>query len=309
MYTLAAFIEAETLRTTGRTIDISEEYIALYRIAAELASDLRNKEVKKEDIERKIMMGEYEGWFVRLPDKWDAEATDAMELVDMFGILEEHEWGVKFPNTSFPFEPTRLANGGYKVELARLVSLLDADSNDYDVIRAVAGSFGKDIPPAGRKISIKSKNYVSLWADTAADTATIMARAKAELAKGIAVPMSYGVSFHKLNQRNFMWEGGYGRKVDDYLQYDRYMARYLFAADGAHAVLMTDFVNDGGVEGRISPSALATAVAAPLSELNYVVFKNSWGTEVGVPPGYYRLDTSYILGTSQAGIFDAIVRR
>lgn len=305
-YATAAFIEAETLRKTGRTIDISEEQIALYRMAAEIASDLRSG-TDVTDIQDKVMQSEYEGWFVRLPDRWDAEATDSMELVDMFGVLEEREWGVKFPAVSFPFEP--MANGGYKQELSRLVGLLDAKSSDADVIKAVASSFGRDVPPTGHKIAIKSKDYISYWAESATDMPDIIQRAKAELAKGITVPMSYGVTFAKLNQRTFMWAGGKDRKVETYTRMSSYEARYGYAADGGHAVLMTDFVNDGGAEGRINDSALASAIAAPFDTLNYVVFKNSWGTDNGMPPGYYRLDTSYMLGSAQAGIFDIVVKR
>ena len=309
-YAMMAFIESETLRTTGQTQDLSEEYLALYRIAGELAADVRAGTLTSAEIEKKIMGSEYEGWFVRLPDRWDAEATDAFEMVDMFGVVTESEWGVKFAKTPGLFEPSRMLNGNYKPDLVKILSTLDKDSTDADFVRAVAESFGKDMPPAGHKIKLKSKDYVALWAEKASDVPDMITLAKKTLARGIAVPMGYGVSFSKLSKSNYMWQGGGSRKVADYTKLTKKQAQKAYAYDGGHAILLTDFVNDGGREDGISASALSAEVAKSWDALSYFKFKNSWGSSTGsMPPGFYRIDTSYMLGTAQAGSLDVMVPR
>lgn len=304
-YATMAFIESETLRRTGRELDLSEEYLGMVRIAAELAQDLRaNNSVGY--ITQKIYGQGYEGWYVRVPDAYDSEITDAMELVDQFGVLEEKEFQVKFSLPQFPYAADATLNADYRMRLAEIVPTLDARSSDDEVLRAVAESFGATTVPKGHKITIKSKDYVDVWPADGRAALTSLRLIKSVLATGTSVPIGYGVSFNKL--MGDKWVGGKG--IADIMLMNKYTAGYEFAADGGHAVLVTDFVNVRGREGAISAGALSSAVAASPETLDYLVFKNSWSTDGGAnPAGYYRLDLSYIIGTAQAGAFDFVVPR
>lgn len=298
-YSLMGLIESETLVKTGRTLDLSEEYIAFLRMTAELAADLRSKKPMN-DIKQTILEGGYEGWLTRAPARWDDELTDGMELVDLFGVLEESEWSIKFKNISFPFVG---AGNSYKEELARLVDNLDDKSTDDEIMAAVAQSWGKSVPPKGHQISIKARDYENVWVDDYSGLSPLIMRMKRVLAAGYAVEMGFGVSWNKLNSKG-VFIGLSDMTPEDYAKMSKSQARREFASAGGHSVLITDFVNIGGMPGRISSTALQAEVAKEFTQLDYVIHKGSWGmTGVG-STGYYHNELGNLMGNAVSGTLD-----
>jgi hypothetical protein len=97
------------------------------------------------------------------------------------------------------------------------------------------------------------------------------------------------------------------------------LADSLIKINGGHAVLMTDFVNQGGVEGAIGGDLLQEEIARSPEELAYVKFKNSWGAGLTVNEfgqtvrsandGYYRMDLGYLKANAAKRFLGIVIPR
>jgi hypothetical protein len=88
--------------------------------------------------------------------------------------------------------------------------------------------------------------------------------------------------------------------------------------------LIDDFVNIGGKEGALPVAELLQEFLRPTKDLDYFVFKNSWGTDAkmneagvvisGSETGFYKMDREYLVGSANlssnpdlAGFLEVVV--
>lgn len=122
---------------------------------------------------------------------------------------------------------------------------------------------------------------------------------KKTLAAGYTIPLGFPINIDRIEGDLFT---GFNQGAD-------FNSPLTFSRDGGHLVLITDFVNKGGREGAVSQDEQLAELARPAGELEYLVFKNSWGigsvqTENGQElgnsvDGHFRMDYGYLFGSAR----------
>ncbi|MBM3381896.1 MAG: hypothetical protein FJY29_05585 [Betaproteobacteria bacterium] len=270
-----------------------------------------------------IMRGELpEGWATRTTSDLAAMYInskhvqhDALALIKLRGAVPESAWSFKVSNYDQKRQLTlavrenarKLWNDGYKIQELSIDQIKDL------VLVGESGKAFPSRPPAyfewqGQTIS--SVEYVKTvlkfdpdaWDAVAirkaADVPQFIQTVKQSLALGHSVPLAFPINVDRISGDAFRADG-------DAKQYNW----ADFGRDGGHLVLVTDFINKGGIRGAVSDQALKNELAKPSTELDALLFKNSWGVgakfneagkPVGLSPdGYYRMELSYLEGIAK----------
>lgn len=306
-YATVAFIESNYKTRTGQEVKLSPEAIGFYRMARGLYQATRAKSLN--DILPLFVPGGLEGYFVKLQDGGD----DALSLIDKYGVVPESEWAIKFDTDTKSREVTRAMQSALWV-LVRDRFLRGKDATDltmddiFDKVMTAKGAFPSK-PPTSFQVQgvtmsatdylrdvlqFKSSDYVAVRINNATDFARFIQGSKRALVRGVAVPLAYPVNVSLLQGDTFS-----GKGADSATNY---------AKDGAHAVLITDFVNAGKSTGAMTPSEITEELKRPIAELDHFVIKNSWGKSAkknesgkvirGSETGYYKIDREYLEGSS-----------
>jgi hypothetical protein len=326
-YATIGLIESNYKAKTGKTINLSEEALGYQRMKnemLEIAKQFRTDNLTIEKAMDRITGNSLESWIVRAAD--DETSRDAMELVDDYGLVPESEWSVKFDS---PRSVAAMKQAIRQPFRALLTSEEPISSEAMDRVLTSDQAF-PSTPPAlipinGKKITTRdfarnvigfsSSEYMTLRAKTAADALSLVQLVKKALAAGFSVPMSFGVSYANLKEGHFQAPNYAVKDLDT----DPRLSDAMIDIKGGHAVLITDFVNVGGVEGAVSPEKLTKEINQPAEELAFLKFKNSWGagkntneSGIGVnssADGYYRMDLGYIKAVSAKGRFGIVIPR
>lgn len=342
-YATTDFLESEHLKAhPGSKLDLSEEALGFFRIAEQLEAIVKGAR-SPDEVVAEISCERMQGLTVLAPE--GSSRRGGLDLAEAYGVVPESAYSVKFP-TEADREDTFL---GIKDRLASLVrekplAAITADDLMDRVIVRPAGSATRPSrylarPPerftyAGRTFGSARDFYTSYVRHAGTPLARVTLRRPAEVAKftwlvkralagGTTVPFGFGVDRNHLFQgdgwvvftgeRSHGMPNAYGPKNDALKGPEcepKIMREY---AQGAHAVVITDFVNRGAREGALgSASELENEVARPEADLAYVVVKNSWGVDsagreegtswLPSPDGYYRVDRAYVAGSLAAGV-------
>ncbi len=329
-YAGIGLIESKLKSEQNLSFDFSEEALGFYRIIEELKlytnAYQTDATTKFEEVEQAVLKASLQGWVVRRPK--DFPLPDTFELMEKYGVIPESAWSVKFKSAEATDQMIAEIRADYLKLLKEKGRAGTITDEDYLQILGSPKAFGS-VPPTsfeynGEAIKaqdfvsnvakFKASDYVLVEAQTSRDLPKIVSALKQTLAMGLSVPLGFGVTFALLK------EGTFSYPVKNHEFYDKVAtkrAASVFAKDGGHAVLITDFVNQGGREGAIAPEELAAEVAKPEDELLYIKVKNSWGLEAarnegdvsigGAKDGYYRLDLGYLRGEADSAVLSVVV--
>jgi hypothetical protein len=153
-------------------------------------------------------------------------------------------------------------------------------------------------------LGFHTEDYAAMQIDSSESFEKMIQAMKRSLARGVGVPLAFPVNRDLLTKNRF--SGQSATSTTD------------FAKSGAHAVLITDFVNAGKSPGAMSAEEIVAELKRPASDLDYVVVKNSWGknaeknergeTVSGSETGYYEIDRAYLQGSADQALTDSRLR-
>jgi hypothetical protein len=307
-YATIAFLESLALKKNGEMLNLSEEALGFYRMAEELLALSRKYDASElgtpELVEAKVFEG-LEGWDLTFNTAYNpgVKVDGSLELVRAYGVVPESE----FP---FKFQTAEQTSGFFKTVFDGFAALMNQYGKGhvtkemvFDLL-ASKDAYGTR-PPASflqvtadgqrQRITAQSfaadfigftpDDYTYMIPDSAIGYNQLVKAIKLTLARGITVPLSYTIFSGQPNS----WDGAFSVKGLD---------PNTLKNAGGHAVLITDFVNQGGKPGVISKAALQAELAKSEDQLDFVVIKNSWSTKYQSPllryPGYQIVDQSYL---------------
>lgn len=268
-YAAVGLMESNHKLTTDRDINLSEESIGFYRMATAMHQLTQTK--KPMELVA-LLMGSIEGAFVSESD----EGIDALTLLNQHGVVPESIWSFKFT------EKTAATKMKSSLQAALLKQVLKKIGNGEspreitfdEVVEKVMVARGAYLTAPPREFDFEGSHYTStafvtdylkfdtgmwrqLYVNEPADFDKIVGATKRSLARGISVAFAFPINFARLDKGNFS-----GKDVD-------LNKGENFFKEGAHAVLITDFVNRGSDEGAISETALIAEVERPANDLDY----------------------------------------
>lgn len=311
-YGTIGLVESDYKRRTGKEVNLSEEAIAFYHLAEMITLQMHKSKTFPQYF-KDTSRGFNEGFFSRiLPAKKQPGDLDAFDLINKYGLVPESAWNFKVKSPEARGELLRVIRqnsirflSGRDLEAVTVEDVMDQimvgdgafpsrpiPEFVFEGRTVTAQSFAKD------EIAFASDDFVAVEVAGEADLPQWITAVKKSLALGYAVPMGFPINIDRLSGGTF---GASGISPDDSI---------AFARDGGHLVLVTDFVNLGGIEGVVSPEEILKEVAKPAEQIDYLKFKNSWGLGAktdadgkpigGSPDGYYRMSRDYLVGSARA---------
>lgn len=311
-YAVVALAESQYLLRTDKVVNVSEEALGFFRMAEHLHSISRTYQGR--DLESVVDSEILDGYWAI---NGSSDYLDAMRLVKKYGLVPDAVWSYKFGGPSD-------VNGDQKIAAIRkamkaLSKGRAAGVTSMDEIMAkvlvASGGFPSKPPAsfawegstvtakdwASRVLGFDPDSYGLLTGVGADDFDRMTAALKRSLARGVPAIMSFDVYDALVDLGDLR---GDGVPLSD----DR------FTANGRHMVLVTDFVNAGGRPGGMTKAQIEAEVARPSKELDFLVFKNSYGYTTWssssrrmVEPGMYTMDKGYVLGNLHNGIWELVV--
>lgn len=316
-YATVALVESQYKMRSHKDINLSEEALGFYRMAEGL--HLLANESPQASLIQNLQAEDLEGWII----KNDTPMPDAMTLVEKYGLVPESVWTFKFTSRT-QTDRIKLAIKKAFLQLVRSqpAGKVPTIAEVISHVMTAPGAFPSAPPTsfvfqgqsysstafATQALDFHSSDYEVVIANGFADYDKIVAATKRALVRGLSVPLGYPVNFSRLQNGVFS-----GQSVD-------VSNPKNFMREGGHAVLITDFVNKGGKPGALTQSQLEAEIKKTSSELDYFVFKNSWGKGArsnegglavnGSESGYYAIDQAYLRGSSGVGqILSVVVPR
>lgn len=300
-YGTIALVESMVKLKSGKSIDLSEEALGFYRILHGLESMAATAVSPDDPVFNDAAKPHAGNTF--LDEQW---SHSAMALLDRYGVVPESVWNVKFSTEA----QVRLMKSGLRAALKNRVARMRRNGGDlsdtvsFDELMAIMTTKGafKSAPPKsfvvdGRRYSareyLKSLDFDPSAFDVVetkkpSDLGKLIAATKRALVRGVAVPFIYPVEFDRLKFDRFT--APEGTRADRFSIFD------------THIVLITDFVNRGGQPGAVAADELERELAKSPDELDYLVFKNSWGP-IG-KDDRHKIDMGYLRYSASAVIED-----
>ncbi|MCX6118467.1 MAG: hypothetical protein NT027_13065 [Proteobacteria bacterium] len=320
-YATIGFLESLALKNTGLTLDLSEEALGFYRMAEEL--NALSRKFKAEDlstpeqVEQKVFEG-LEGWDVTFNPHYNPNlpVKNAMQLIETYGTVPESAWSYKFTSGAqldkfmthvfTGFAGLMKSQGQGKVTRDMIFELLGSAEaygsippKEFDFL-APNGKTKKysSIDFASDYIGFSKDDYTYMIPDAQIGYDQLVSAMKLTLERGLNVPFSYIIFKNSFDS----WDGSYSMDK---------IGQETPVAAGGHAVLVTDFINKGGRPGKISDENLKIEMSKASSELDFLIIKNSWGTDIQSPivqlPGYHVIRQNYVRELSKTNTNISIV--
>jgi hypothetical protein len=310
-------IESFHKMETGSEVNLSEEALGFYRIAEGIKSMLNTMNLM-DFMKAMSKVWLPEGWFSRHTQNSVMKSElDGLALIKKYGVVRESDWSFKMKTQAerdkvfltIRNKADKYINGKVlkNITLEEIITHIMIGEGafpsappQYINLNGVQTSPQEYLH---KELKFDTDRYVALEARSESELPQLIAALKKSLAMGYSVPLGFPINTSRIKDDTFT-----GREVADLKSW------YEFSRDGGHLVLATDFVNQGGVEGALHKDDLLREVIRPWSELNFLVFKNSWGsgTKLGEKgetiahslSGYYKMDLSYLKGASHVGSLD-----
>jgi Papain family cysteine protease len=307
-YATIGFLESLMVKKTGVSVDLSEEALGFYRMAEELYAISRKYEatdLADEDKISRIVFEGLEGWDVTFNPAYNPNlpVRNALQLIEAYGAVPESAWSFKFTSDEQLEAFTKVVFSSF-ADLMRVNGRGQVTREMVFGLLAKQGAYGSRPPeqftylsPNGSSRTVSAVNFVSdiigfskddytyLIPDAQIGYSQLVSAMKLSLARGLNIPFSYAIFKDQFNR----WDASYAVLSP---------STQPIEIVGGHAVLVTDFVNNGGRPGSISPDALSRELAKSPDDLQYVVIKNSWGTDLQSPllllPGFHTIYQSYL---------------
>lgn len=328
-YTTVAFLESIYKQRTGTEISLSEAFIGYHVIVQNMLKTIEqirtapgaDKQKKYDelvqDLKNKQNFSYFEGaWPISFQG---AQPTDVFEVIKKYGVVPDKAFEREFND---PGKAEEAMLEIHRKFLERFNSP-DASVTESDLINhvlpgglgflhappkliAVPGSVQTTTPVEFYKsLKINLDDFAVMpnkvnggggLEESSADYDNIIQAVKETLEQKIPVPISASVDWVRwLNQ---------DAKTGNWLA--EFSAPYwtnLSTAYG-HEMLVVDFVNVGGKQGALTTlEELKNEVSKSPRALDYLVVKNSWGTDYAPPssqdkPGYFRLKKNFLLANT-----------
>lgn len=320
-YATIGLIESDYKVRTGKELQLSEEALGYYRMLEGLYYLAQN--LPAQDLIFALLDDTFQGWVLK-----SEEIPDSFDLIKTYGVVPESAWSTKFTDS------TRV-DQLVKTIRRSMAELVFSSSDPRAISRSqiqkqvlLAPGAWESAPP--QEFSFQGRLYTplsllettgfdadqfeSVITSSPSDVSRVIAAAKRALVRGYSVPLGFPVNFDRLDADTFS-----GKNVNLFQAEN-------FVRDGGHAVLIDDFVNLGGSQGALPLRELEQEFRRPSSELDYLVFKNSWGADAktnesgtvisGSATGYYKMDREYLIGSANLsarpefeGILEVVVPR
>ena len=293
-YTSVAMVESIALKS-GRKLTLSPEAIGFYRIAEELANvskskDLRNKVVNApmvtDELIQTVFSEELRGGEVIFMDGQSCKAAtlSGFDLLEKYGAWPEQAWSMKSSDGELLIYGIVNRFKDYLSKHPDTCCSIDEIAQNI-MVSNIKGEF-VSVPPQTFKLDGVQTTPKDFWKTLNFDVSEFVTVpissdpvkfkqaiqwVKDSLALGIPVPIEFPV----VN----------GHRADNQFKVRPDLA-FEVASGRGHVVLITDWVNQGGVPGAVSPDQLVSALKADPIYLDYFVVKNSWGPSSIHQPGF-----------------------
>lgn len=301
-YAIIGLIESDVKLRTGTVLQLSEEALGFYRMVEGIYYLTQN--LTGQDLADNIMQDTFQGWVLK-----STEIPDSFDLVKTYGVVPESVWKFKFNDE----------NGVEKMvaSIRRSLSRLVFDTPNpktisrSQIIKEVLLTSGwTSEPPKAFELNGKSytpqtylrslkfnpADYEAISTEKPEDLEKVIRATKRALVRGVSVPLGFPVNVERLKADTFTGKGVDLKNGENFFR------------DGGHAVLIDDFVNLGGKAGALPVAELLQEFLRPTQDLDYFVFKNSWGTDAkmneagvvvrGSKTGFYKIDRDYLVGSA-----------
>jgi hypothetical protein len=311
-YALVALVESQYLLKTDKVVNVSEEALGFYRMAEHL--HYLSRTYQGAELDSMVDQEVLDGYWAIYPEN---PYLDAMRLVKKYGLVPDAVWNYKFGGPADVNGDQKIAD--IRAAMKKLVKGRAKGKTTIEEVmsRALVASGGYPSKPPttfpwqGANVTAKDWALKTLGFDpdayamisgySADDFARMVAALKRSLARGVPALMSFDVYDGLVDLGDLK---GTGVPLSD----DRY------TTSTRHMVLVTDFVNAGARPGGMQKSQIEAEVAKASSQLDYIVFKNSYGytswsssSRRMVEPGMYTMDKGYIQGNLHHGIWELVV--
>jgi hypothetical protein len=304
-YAAVAMIESDYKKRTGRDIDISEEAIGFFHFAEQLKATMdRNLKTNRKD----FLL--YQGGFINGTSN-AMGSKDAFALIERWGLIPESQWTEKFETEidrdvaldsikeNFLALQEKIRGKQTVVQMNQIFEILtDGAFTKVPPVDGFNNGSGQmnSVQYARNVVGFRPNAYQDVWIDrsnAASQLESSLQRVKQTLAAGNVVGLTISMpSTETWFQR---------------IQGTRFVGlNQPFALKGAHAMVITDFKNSGGVFGPM-PN-VGEEVKKPIElELQFKL-KNSWGSQAGVnefgrviQTGFYDMDLMYMTDVLKSG--------
>ena len=314
-YGTIALVESVAL-SKGQVVDLSEEQIVFYHMAETLLQMFQT--LTTPDLIFAMARGNIpEGWNARIqpedeiPMPAGVQRThDALELLELYGAVPEDQWSFKVPDAEAKKLLVQAIQANVSALLKQGEQLSKLSLKDVmEKILVGKGAF-PSVPPLTftwqgketssvdflkKQLQFQPTEFDSLVVRKSDEYEGFVMALKEALVMGMTIPLAFPINIDRLKGDLFT-----GSDISDDKNW------YAFGGDGGHLVLVTDFLNVGGKRGATNSATALKESLAPASQLQEIVFKNSWGigaktNETGESigfsaDGFYRMDVSYLKG-------------
>jgi hypothetical protein len=321
-YAQTGLIESVYKTQTGKTVDLSEEVIAMYHMAHAIRKMYRSNMGVMELWSAFSRDKLPEGWSMRLtpwtqPLDFNEDDIDGLDITKRYGLWPESAWNLKVATA----EERDAMNSAIAQRARSYINSVDKDTITVDDVieNVLVGPPGFGFPSKPpqefvydgvtytphtflKALNFNPDNFVAVEGLGQSDYTKVVASAKRALIRGLAVPLGFPINISRLKGDTFTGVGVPSQTLGDLVNFTR---------EGGHLVLATDFVNEGGVEGATTVHRLRQEMMRDPYSLDYLVFKNSWGlgaktNEAGIKiggsdSGYYKIDREYLMAASKVG--------
>jgi hypothetical protein len=302
-YAAVGLVESDYKVRTGQELQLSEEALGFHRMVEGIYYLTQN--LSGQDLVEYLNEDTFQGWVLS-----SDEVPDTFDLLKRYGVVPESVWTIKFEDPVQVEKMLRSIRRGISSLLLDVASPKSITREQIVEKGLLAPGAWPSAPPTTfqvdgvsftpktylKEIGFEPGRFASVTTDRPEDLEKVIQATKRSLVRGVSVVLGFPVNFDRLEQDTFTGEGVDKNDPDNFFR------------DGGHAVLIDDFVNRGGQAGALPLDQVIREFLRPSTELDYFVFKNSWGMDAkkneagvvieGSETGYYNIDREYLEGSA-----------